>query len=299
MKYQFIEQYKQEFPIVVMCRVLGVSESGFYAWRKRPESSHARKDAELTTQIQALFVHARGLYGSPRIFADLCDLGVKCSRRRVARLMRENGLDARRKPFHPVTTKSNPKHSFAPNLLQQDFTASRPNAKWTGDITYVPTGEGWLYLAVMLDVFSRRVIGWAMSTRCDELLVETALNMALARRQPGPGLLHHTDRGSQYTSQTYQRVLEHVQITVSMSGKGNCYDNAVTESFFGTVKDECVHRTVFPTREDARRSLFEYLEVFYNRQRRHASLGYLSPVSFEQQWEFTASPMTSMPESKG
>jgi transposase InsO family protein len=299
MKYQFIEQNKQEFPIVVMCRVLGVSESGFYAWRKRPESPHARKDADLTTQIQALFVHARGLYGSPRIFADLKDLGVRTSRKRVARLMRANGLDARRKPWSPMTTKSNPKHSFAPNLLQQDFTASRPNAKWTGDITYVPTREGWLYLAVMLDVFSRRVIGWAMSSRCDELLVETAFNMAVARRKPRPGLLHHTDRGSQYTSQAYQQLLSQVEITVSMSGKGNCYDNAMTESFFGTVKDECVHRTVFPTREDARRSLFEYLEVFYNRQRRHSSLEYLSPVQFEQRWEFTASPMASMPEHKG
>jgi putative transposase len=288
MKYQFIEQYKQEFPVVVMCRVLEVSESGFYAWRKRPESHHTREDARLTTDIQRLFVVRRGVYGSPRLHADLKDEGWRCSRKRIARLMRENGMDARRKRYHPVTTKSNPKHSFAPNLLQQDFTASQPNEKWTGDITYIPTTEGWLYLAVILDVFSRRVIGWAMSARCDELLVETALRMALARRQPGRGLLHHTDRGSQYTSRAYRQVLEQVEITVSMSGKGNCYDNAVTESFFGSVKDECVHRTVYRTHEDARRSLFEYLEVFYNRQRRHSSLGYLSPAAFEQQWELTS-----------
>jgi putative transposase len=288
MKYQFIEQYKQEFPVAVMCRVLDVSESGYYAWRKRPQSQHTREDARLTTQIQDLFVARRGVYGSPRIHADLKALGWRTSRKRVARLMQENGMDARRKPFHPITTRSNPKHAVAPNLLQQDFTAERPNEKWTGDITSIPTAQGWLYLAVILDVFSRRVIGWAMSARCDELLVETALRMALARRRPEAGLLHHTDRGSQYTSRAYQQVLEQVEIKVSMSGKGNCYDNAVTESFFGTVKDECVHRTLYHSHDEARQSLFEYLEVFYNRQRRHSSLGYLSPAVFEQQWELRA-----------
>lgn len=192
MKYQFIEQYKQEFPVVVMCRVLGVSESGYYAWRKRPQSRHQQEDARLTTQIQDVFVAFRGVYGSPRIHAELRDQGWHTSRKRIARLMQENGMDARRKPFRPVTTKRNPKHAVAPNLLAQDFTAERPNEKWTGDITYVPTAQGWLYLAVMLDVFSRRVIGWAMSSRCDELLVETALRMALARRRPEAGLLHHT-----------------------------------------------------------------------------------------------------------
>jgi putative transposase len=288
MKYQFIEQYKQEFPVAVMCRVLDVSESGYYAWRKRPQSQHTREDARLTTQIQDLFVARRGVYGSPRIHADLKALGWRTSRKRVARLMQENGMDARRKPFPPITTRSNPKHAVAPNLLQQDFTAERPNEKWTGDITSIPTAQGWLYLAVILDVFSRRVIGWAMSARCDELLVETALRMALARRRPEAGLLHHTDRGSQYTSRAYQQVFEQVEIKVSMSGKGNCYDNAVTESFFGTVKDECVHRTLYHSHDEARQSLFEYLEVFYNRQRRHSSLGYLSPAVFEQQWELRA-----------
>jgi transposase InsO family protein len=284
MKYHFIEQYKQEFPVVSMCRVLDVSESGYYAWRKRPASQHTREDARLTTSIQQIFVEYRGVYGSPRIHAELQDQGWRCSRKRVARLMQENGMDARRKRFHPITTKRNPSHPVAPNLLQQDFTASRPNEKWTGDITYIPTSEGWLYLAVLLDVFSRRVIGWAMSAHCDEVLVETALRMALARRKPKGDLLHHTDRGSQYTSRAYRQALEHVEITVSMSGKGNCYDNAVTESFFGSVKDECVHRTVYHSREEARRSLFEFLEVFYNRKRRHSSLGYVSPVVFEQKW---------------
>lgn len=288
MRYQFIEQYQQEFPVVVLCRVLGVSESGYYAWRKRPESQHTQEDARLTTHIQDVFVAFRGVYGSPRIHAELRDQGWRTSRKRVARLMQENGMDARRKPFHPITTRSHPRHVVAPNLLQQDFTAARPNEKWTGDITYIPTAQGWLYLAVILDVFSRRVVGWAMSARCDELLVETALRMALARRQPETGLLHQSDRGSQYTSRAYQQVLEEVEMTVSMSGKGNCYDHAVTESFFGTVKDECVHRTIYRSHDEARQSLFEYLEVFYNRQRRHSSLGYLSPTTFEQQWELRA-----------
>jgi putative transposase len=178
MKYQFIEQYKQEFPVVTMCRVLSVSESGYYAWRKRPMSRRQREDARLSTHIQQVFVEYRGVYGSPRIHAELRDQGWNCSRKRIARLMQENGMDARRKRFRPITTKRNPKHPIAPNLLQQDFTASRPNEKWTGDITSIPTADGWLYLAVLLDVFSRRVIGWAMSEHCDELLVETALHMA-------------------------------------------------------------------------------------------------------------------------
>jgi putative transposase len=284
MKYQFIEQHKQMFPIAMMCRVLEVSESGYYAWRKRPLSQRKREDAHLTAHMQQVFGDYRGVYGSPRIHAERTDQGWHCSRKRVARLMREQGMDARRKPFHPLTTKQNPKNPVAPNLFQQEFTASRPNEKWTGDITYIPTDEGWLYLAVLLDVFSRRVIGWAMSNRCDEMLVETALRMALTKRKRKGDLLHHTDRGSQYTSRAYRQMLEHIDITVSMSGKGNCYDNAVTESFFGTVKDECVYRTIYASREEARRSLFEYLEVFYNRKRRHSSLGDVSPVVYEQRW---------------
>lgn len=284
MKYQFIEQYKQEFPVAVMCRVLEVSESGYYAWRKRPLSQRKREDAHLTIQIQQMFVEYRGVYGSPRIHAELQDQGWHCSRKRVARLMREQGMDARRKPFHPITTTQNSRNLVEPNLLQQNFTASRPNEKWTGDITYIPTSEGWLYLAVLLDVFSRRVIGWAMSSHCDELLVETALRMALTKRKPKGDLLHHTDRGSQYTSRAYRQMLEQIEITVSMSGKGNCYDNAITESFFGTVKDECVYRAVYRSREEARRSLFDYVEIFYKRKRRHSSLGYVSPVAYEENW---------------
>jgi putative transposase len=256
-----------------------------------------REDAQRSAHIQHLFVARRGVYGSPRIHAELKEQGWRCSRKRIARLMLENGMSAKRKRRHPVTTRSNPGHAVAPNLLQQDFTAARPNQKWAGDITYIPTAEGWLYLAVILDMYSRLVVGWSMSAHCDELLVEMALHMALARRRPAAGLLHHTDRGSQYTSRAYRQVLEQAEIVVSMSGKGNCYDNAAAESFFGSLKDECVHRTYYQSHEEAQQSLFEYLEVFYNRQRRHSSLGYLSPLAFEQQWEEAAeNPAVFLPD---
>ena len=204
------------------------------------------------------------------------------SRKRVARLMRERGLSACRRQYRTTTTKSEPGARVAPNLLDQDFTATRPNEKWTGDITAVWTYEGWLYLAVVLDLFSRRVIGWAMAVTQDERLIETAFRMALSGRHPSAGLLFHSDRGSQYTSDVYRAILAEASVTVSMSRTGNCYDNAVTESFFGTLKGECVERACFQTREQARQSIFEYLECFYNRVRRHSSLGYDSPVAFEQ-----------------
>jgi putative transposase len=230
MKYQFIDHHKQEFLVVVMCRVLDVSESGYYAWHKRPICRRKREDAQLTAHIQQVFVSRRGVYGSPRVHAELKEQGWRCSRKRIARLMQENGMNAKRKRRHPVTTKSHPGHAVALNLLNQEFTAERPNQKWTGDITYIATAEGWLYLAVILDLYSRLVVGWAMSAYCDEPLVEMALRMALARRRPVAGLLHHTDRGSQYTSHAYHQLLEQSEIVVSMSGKGNCYDNAATES---------------------------------------------------------------------
>lgn len=222
------------------------------------------------------------MYGSPRIQAELRDQGIRSSRKRVARLMREQALSARRRHHRTITTKSEPGARVAPNVLDQDFTASRLNEKWTGDITAIWTYEGWLYLAVVLDLFSRRVIGWAMAAIQDETLIETALRMALLGRQPSPGLLFHSDRGSQYTSDAYRAVLAQATITVSMSRTGNCYDNAVTESFFGTLKGECVERTCFQTRREARQTIFEYVECFYNRIRRHSSLGYLSPVAYEQ-----------------
>ena len=282
MKYQFIEQHKQEFPIIVMCRVLGVSESGFYAWRKRPTCQRQREDAQLTEEIRQEFHAHRGRYGSPRLHAELRDQGRRISRKRVARLMREAELCAKRKRRRVLTTRQDTTHPVAPNTLNRDFTASEPNKKWVSDITYIPTAQGWLYLAVILDLYSRIVVGWSMSANCDEDLVGRALDMALARRRPKAGLLHHSDRGSQYTSRAYRLLLEQSGIMVSMSRKGNCWDNAAMESFFGSLKEECVGNTIYASHEEARLMLFTYLEVYYNRTRRHSTLGYVSPLVYEQ-----------------
>jgi putative transposase len=282
MKYQFIEQYKQEFPVVVMCNVLGVSESGYYTWRKRPTCQRQREDAQLTQEIRQVFMTHQGRYGCPRIHRELRDQGRSCSRKRIARLMRKAALHAGRKRRRVLTTRRDPSHPVAPNLLKRDFTATEPNQKWVTDITYIPTIQGWLYLAVILDLYSRAVVGWSMSAHCDEELAENALHMAVVRRRPKAGLLHHSDRGSQYTSKIYQRRLEHSAMIVSMSRKGNCWDHAAMESFFGSLKEECVGNTIYPSHEQARQSLFEYLEIYYNRQRRHSTLGYVSPLMYEQ-----------------
>jgi putative transposase len=282
MKYQFVEQNKQEFPIVVMCRVLEVSESGFYAWRKRPPCQHEREDAQLREEIRQEFSTHCGRYGSPRLHAELRDRGRSIARKRVARLMREVGLCAKRKRRRVLTTRRDPSHPVAPNTLNRDFTATEPNSKWVTDITYIPTMQGWLYLAVILDLYSRMVVGWSMSGNCDENLIERALDQAIARRHPKAGLLHHSDRGSQYTSQAYRTCLEQFGISVSMSRKGNCWDNAAMESFFGTVKDECVGSTIYSSHDEARLELFTYMEVYYNRVRRHSTLGYVSPFNYEQ-----------------
>lgn len=282
MKYEFIEQHKQKFSIVVMCDVLGVSESGFYAWRKRPTCRHKREDAHIAQEIRQVFERHQGRYGSPRIHRDLHEEGITCSRKRVARLMREEELSALRKRRRVTTTKSDKTHPVAPNLLNRDFHAKAPNKKWVTDITYIPTAQGWLYLAVILDLYSRIVVGWSMSGNCDGELVERALDQAVARRRPSPGLLHHSDRGSQYTARAYQAHLEENGILVSMSRKGNCWDNAVMESFFGSLKDECVRNTLYVSRDEARLAIFTYLEVYYNRIRRHSTLGYVSPFTYEQ-----------------
>ncbi len=282
MRYQFIERYKQEFPVVVMCEVLGVSESGFYAWRKRPVCQHQREDAHLTEKIRETFHTHQGRYGSPRIYRELHDGQISCSCKRVARLMREAGLWAKRKRRRGLSTKRDASHPVAPNLLNREFTALEPNKKWVTDITYIPTKQGWLYLAVILDLYSRLVVGWSMSGACDEDLVERALDMALARRRPKEGLLHHSDRGCQYTSRAYRLRLAQSGMLVSMSRKGNCWDNAAMESFFGTLKEECVGDTLYTSHEEARLALFPYLEVYYNRIRRHSTLGYISPFIYEQ-----------------
>jgi transposase InsO family protein len=282
MKYQFIEENKQDFPVVVMCCVLGVSESGYYAWRKRGTCQRQREDAQLTQEIRQVFDKHQGRYGSPRVHRELRDEGVSCSRKRVARLMQEAELVARRKRRRVLTTRRDTSHSVAPNFLNREFAATEPNTKWVTDITYIPTTAGWLYLAVILDLYSRMVVGWSMSRHCDEELVGNALRMALARRRPQSGLLHHSDRGSQYTSRAYQECLEQFQIVVSMSRKGTCWDNAAMESFFGTLKEECIENTIYTSHEQARLALFTYLEVYYNRIRRHSTLGYVSPFVYEQ-----------------
>lgn len=266
-----------------MCQVLSVSESGYYAWWKRLPSHRQAENQRLVEQIRFAYEQGRHVYGSPRIHAELRAQGIACGKHRVARLMQQAGLQAVHKRHRVCTTDSKHSDPVAPNLLQRDFTATAPNRKWLTDITAVWTTEGWLYLAVVLDVYSRLVVGWAMASHREESLVEAALWMALGRRQPGEELLHHSDRGSQYTSQAYQALLAQFQIQVSMSDKGDCYDNAMMESFFSSLKTECVNQHSYQTYAEAKLSIFEWIEVFYNRQRRHSSLDYLSPASYEDQ----------------
>lgn len=281
MRFAFIRAHAAEFDILLMCRGLGVSRSGYYAWLKRPPSEREEADNQLTQLIQDAHARSRGTYGSPRVHAELKAQGRRVGRKRVARLMRRQGIRARQRRRFKVTTNSKHANPVAPNVLDQQFEAERPNEKWLADITYLPTREGWLYLAVVLDVYSRLIVGWAMGISLEQELVLRALRMALHQRRPQAKLLHHSDRGSQYTAETYQQLLAAYGITVSMSGAGNCYDNAMMESFFSTLKAECA-TAPYDTRAEARRSVFEYIEVWYNRQRRHSALGYVSPQAFEQ-----------------
>ncbi len=282
MRYQVIASLAGAYPVTRLCSVLEVSQSGYYAWRKRQPSRRRASDQQLAEQIEQVYHASRRTYGSPRVQAELRAQGVRCSRKRIARLMCQRGLSARRKVQRARTTDSQHANPIAPNQLNREFVAQCPNEKWVADITGVWTSQGWLYLAVVLDLFSRKVIGWAMAARREDDLVLAALRMALAQRRPQAGLLHHSDRGSQYTSKEYQALLAAWGIEVSMSRKGDCYDNAVMESFFATLKGECTDRQHWATRAQARQAIFEYLEVFYNRQRRHSSLAYLSPVVYEQ-----------------
>lgn len=281
MKYTFIVAHEVEFAVRRMCHVLGVGRSGYYAWRKRTPSTREEANQALLALIAAEHKSSRKTYGSPRLHMVLRRKGVVCGHNRVARLMRLHGIKARsHRKNRPVGTHRQPGVVPAPNRLNQEFSATAPNQKWVSDFTYIATAEGWLYLAVVLDLFSRKVIGWAMSQTMDTVLVKTALQMALIGRQPPAGLLHHSDQGSQYTSSDYCTCLIAALAQLSMSGVGNCYDNAVVESFFGTLKTECVTGP-FLTCALARTTIFEYLEVWYNRQRLHSTLGYHSPVDFE------------------
>lgn len=282
MRYAFIAEQAQAYPVRRQCQVLGVAESGYYAWCKGQASQRQQEDERLTHEIRSIYEQHRGLYGSPRIHAALKARGWTCGRKRVARLMREAHLRSVRQSKRRVhTTQSKHPYPVAANLLNRQFEAQRPNQKWVADITFIPTRKGWLYLAVVLDLFSRQIVGWAMSACCDATLVQNALQMALAHRQPAGELLHHSDRGSQYAAHDYQALLAQHHITVSMSRKGNCYDNAVMESFFRTLKAECVALHAFQSRSQARAVIFEFLEVYYNRQRLHSTLGYCTPAAFE------------------
>lgn len=266
-----------------MCRVLGVSVSGYYAWRRRPVSQRTQANAALLVAIRRIYTESQGTYGSPRIWAELHATGERCGENRVARLMQQAQLRARGKGQRRVmTTDSRHTLPVAANVLKQAFTATAPNQKWVGDITYIATRQGWLYLAAVLDLFSRRIVGWAMGDRIDSALVVAALTMALQQRRPAPGLLFHCDRGSQYASQLYRQALADHGLELSMSRTGNCYDNAVMESFWSTLKAERTDHQDYRTHAAARVDIFRYLEGFYNRQRRHSTLGYLSPMAFEQ-----------------
>jgi transposase InsO family protein len=264
-----------------MCKLLNVSRSGYYAWRKRPESRRSRENRALEDKIRVLHKASHGIYGSPRVHRDLVDAGVRCSKHRVARIMRNAGIRSRTKKKFKATTNSKHNLPVAPNLLEQNFTVEAPDRTWVGDITYIPTDEGWLYLAILLDLYNREVVGWAASPRMTRQLVIEALQMALGRRDPGHGLVHHTDRGSQYASYDYQDILKEHDIVCSMSRKGNCYDNAVAESFFGRLKSEWVNHQRYLSRSEAIQSLFYYIEIFYNRKRRHSSINYVTPQEYE------------------
>ena len=281
MRYAFIAAEKAFFPLVLLCSVLQVSRSGYYAWRHRKEPRRQAQDRRLGLEVEAIYIGCFQGYGSPRIHRELAARGVHVGKKRVERLMRERGLAARRPKRFRRTTDSNHQHPIASNLLERNFSVAAPNRAWVGDITYLWTAEGWLYLAVLLDLFSRRVVGWSLSPRLDLAVALAPLDHAIATRQPEAGLIVHHDRGSQYASTVYQSRLRSRGYRASMSRKGDCWDNAAAESFFATLKKELVHRRRWATMAQAHRQIEDYIENFYNRRRRHSTLGYLSPVEFE------------------
>ena len=281
MKFAWIQAEKATYPLTKLCRWLDVTRSGFYAWRARPESTHAREDRRLTVLVRASFEASKQRYGSPRVHEDFLEQEEHVNRKRVVRLMQKDGLKARRRKRYKLTTMSDHDQPVAANLLDRHFEAAAPNQRWVGDTTeFVIGGSGKLYLAAILDLFSRFIVGWAVSAVNDRHLTIKALQMALKRRCPDAGLLHHSDQGGTYASEDYQDVLDTHGITCSMSRRGNCYDNAVMESFFSTVKSEL--REHFDSNGEAKMELFDYIEVFYNQRRRHSTLGQISPAAFER-----------------
>ena len=282
MRFEFADANRERFALNRMCRLLGVSRSGYYAWRCRPESNRSREDRRLLSLIRGIHQESRCSYGSRRIWRELRFRSEPCGRNRVERLMRQNGLQAFHKHRWRPQGQKGKADVVAENVLDQDFSAAAPNQAWTADITFIRTGEGWLYLAVVMDLFSRRIVGWAMDKRATRHLVIDAWKMAVKQRRPEGKVIHHSDRGTQYGSFDFQKELEISEATCSMSDKGNCYDNAAMESFFGRLKNECMQGRPYRTREEARSDLFGWIEGWYNRKRRHSYLGYLSPDEFEK-----------------
>jgi putative transposase len=280
-KFAFIDAEKAVWPVEVQCDVFGVSRSGYYAWKARPDAPRVKGDAELVVEIKAASKAGRGNYGSPRVHRELRAKGRRVGKKRVERLMRQEGIVARKKRRFRRTTDSNHPHPIAPNVLERNFHVELPNAAWVTDVTYVWTHEGWLYLAAILDLFSRRVVGWAASANNDRALAFSALDRAIAARRPEPGLVHHSDRGSVYASIDYGNALSTVGAVKSMSRKGDCWDNAVAESFFATIKGEMIDHEDYATRTAAIDAIADYIDGFYNPRRRHSAIGYLSPIEFE------------------
>jgi len=282
MRFRFIEDRRADYPVRIMCGVLGVSPAGYYAWRSRPESERSSTNRDLVDEIKQVHRDTSGRYGSPRIHAELKAQGRGVSRGRIERLMRHHGIraiTARRRRMR--TTDSGHDFPIAPNLLGRNFTATAPNRIWLADITYVETDQGWLYLATVLDLYSRRIVGWAMADHLRAELPLAALRMAISAQRPGAGLIHHSDRGIQYASEEYRNAIRSAGFKASMSRKADCYDNAPMESFFHTLKTELVHHRHYATRADATRDIFAYIEGFYNRTRRHSAIGYISPIEME------------------
>ncbi len=282
MRFAFVQEHCSHIPAERLCHIMNVTSRGFRAWRSRPASQRQREDMVLLAHIREQHHLSLGSYGRPRMTQELKEMGIQVGHRRVGRLMRDNGFKVVRTHKYKTTTDSNHRFNIAPNLLDRNFEAKRPNQKWAGDISYIWTREGWLYLAVMIDLHSRRVIGWAVSNRLKRDLAIRALNMAIALRRPPPGCIHHTDRGSQYCSHDYQKRLREYSFKVSMSGRGNCYDNAAVETFFKTIKAELIWRRTWQTRRQAEIAIFEYINGFYNPRRRHSTLGGKSPIQFER-----------------
>lgn len=282
MKYAFIRDKGRRFSVTRLCAALGVSRSGYYEWLGRPASRRATEDRALLDRIRLLHRQSREAYGAYKTWRVLKVQGIACGKHRVARLRRQNGIEALRKRRFRVSVEHHKRAAAAPNTLNRQFAVTKPNRVWAGDTTVIPTGTGWLHLAVLLDLYSRRVVGWAMGNDRSQVLSLAALEMAIEQRQPMPGLLHHSDQGSAYVGADYQLQLQRIGAEISMSRKGDCFDNAVVESFFGNLKNEMVHHCRFQTREEARAAIFDYVELFYNRQRAHATLEFVSPVDYEE-----------------